>query len=74
VVEHYLDTVGVTGSNPVSRTIQPRRTGLRCNDRSRARRIRFTKPALNSSIGLPLDEVYYLRETEFALLKPRLFP
>jgi len=21
VVEHYLDTVGVTGSNPVSRTI-----------------------------------------------------
>ncbi len=24
VVEHYLDTVGVTGSNPVSRTISPR--------------------------------------------------
>ncbi len=24
VVEHYLDTVGVTGSNPVSRTIPPR--------------------------------------------------
>jgi hypothetical protein len=23
VVEHYLDTVGVTGSNPVSRTILP---------------------------------------------------
>ena len=23
VVEHYLDTVGVTGSNPVSRTISP---------------------------------------------------
>jgi hypothetical protein len=23
VVEHYLDTVGVTGSNPVSRTIFP---------------------------------------------------
>src|SRR5207248_11729421 len=23
VVEHYLDTVGVTGSNPVSRTIIP---------------------------------------------------
>jgi hypothetical protein len=26
VVEHYLDTVGVTGSNPVSRTI-PKREG-----------------------------------------------
>jgi hypothetical protein len=25
VVEHYLDTVGVTGSNPVSRTRAPRR-------------------------------------------------
>jgi hypothetical protein len=24
VVEHYLDTVGVTGSNPVSRTISNR--------------------------------------------------
>src|SRR5271157_3278799 len=24
VVEHYLDTVGVTGSNPVSRTILPK--------------------------------------------------
>ena len=23
VVEHYIDTVGVTGSNPVSRTIFP---------------------------------------------------
>ena len=23
VVEHYIDTVGVTGSNPVSRTIPP---------------------------------------------------
>ena len=23
MVEHYLDTVGVTGSNPVPRTIQP---------------------------------------------------
>src|SRR6476661_10034570 len=29
VVEHYLDTVGVTGSNPVSRTIRPGRAGLR---------------------------------------------
>jgi hypothetical protein len=25
VVEHYLDTVGVTGSNPVSRTISTSR-------------------------------------------------
>ena|SRR5438093_9088765 len=24
VVEHYLDTVGVTGSNPVSRIFEPR--------------------------------------------------
>jgi hypothetical protein len=27
VVEHYLDTVGVTGSNPVSRTILSAFTG-----------------------------------------------
>ena len=30
VVEHYLDTVGVTGSNPVSRTISsPQYSDLR---------------------------------------------
>ena len=28
VVEHYLDTVGVTGSNPVSRTIFNRINGF----------------------------------------------
>ena len=27
VVEHYLDTVGVTGSNPVSRTVMDFRCG-----------------------------------------------
>ena len=35
MVEHYLDTVGVTGSNPVSRTIARRMFYtyvLRCND------------------------------------------
>jgi len=50
VVEHYLDTVGVTGSNPVSRTIFPCEIGhhqiictefAQINARTPDRRVRF---------------------------------